>query len=203
MIEMPRLMVDSSENDGKAEIVMDYVLSWCLRRADVICQNDNKPILYRYCRNMLALLCDKDLNDSIIFRGVRVWKEDQHIDLWVELIIENNGVADKHAILIENKYYSSLHDSKDSDGCYRNQLQVYKNRFDAHYNKDSDTWIKHYNLITCIERNDPKFSAYYDIAKSFGFKVISFYEMLGKEPEEGCYYEYTESDIFNEFWLRW
>ena len=135
MIEMPRLMVDSSENDGKAEIVMDYVLSWCLRRADVICQNDNKPILYRYCRNMLALLCDKDLNDSIIFRGVRVWKEDQHIDLWVELIIENNGVADKHAILIENKYYSSLHDSKDSDGCYRNQLQVYKNRFDAHYNK--------------------------------------------------------------------
>ena len=61
---MPKLMVDSSENDGKAEIVMDYVLSWCLRRADVICLHDNKPILYRYCRNMLALLCDIDLNDS-------------------------------------------------------------------------------------------------------------------------------------------
>lgn len=199
MIEMPKLMVDSSENDGKAEIVMDYVLSWCLRRADIICMNDNKPILYRFCRNMLALLCDIDLNDSVIFKEVKVWKEDQRIDLWVELIIENNGVPYKHAILIENKYYSSLHDSKDLDGCYRNQLQVYKNKFDAHYNKEPDTWIKHYNLITCIERSDPKFSAYYDIAKSFGFKVISFYEMLGDKTE----YEYTESDIFNEFWLRW
>ena len=72
---MPRLMVDSSENDGKAEIVMDYVLSWCLRRADIICLNDNKPILYRYCRDMLALLCDIDLNDSVIFKEVKVSKE--------------------------------------------------------------------------------------------------------------------------------
>ena len=38
--KLPKLMVDSSEKDGKAEIVMDYVLSWCLRRADEICQRD-------------------------------------------------------------------------------------------------------------------------------------------------------------------
>ena len=41
--EMPKLMIDDSENDGKAEIVMDYVLSWCLRRASVICANE-KPV---------------------------------------------------------------------------------------------------------------------------------------------------------------
>ena len=52
--ELPKLMVDSSEKDGKAEIIMDYVLSWCLRRADEICQKDNKPILYEYCRYMLG-----------------------------------------------------------------------------------------------------------------------------------------------------
>ena len=33
-LELPRLMRDSSDTDGKAEIVMDYVLSWCLRYAE-------------------------------------------------------------------------------------------------------------------------------------------------------------------------
>ena len=41
--ELPKFMVDSSDKDGKAEIVMDYVMSWCLRRADEICESDNKP----------------------------------------------------------------------------------------------------------------------------------------------------------------
>ena len=47
---LPRLMRDSSETDGKAEIVMDYVLSWTLRRAAKECDIDNKPLLRHYCR---------------------------------------------------------------------------------------------------------------------------------------------------------
>ena len=42
--ELAKLIVDSSEKDVKAEILMDYVLSWCLKRADEICKTDNKPI---------------------------------------------------------------------------------------------------------------------------------------------------------------
>ena len=114
--ELPKLMVDSSEKDGKAEIVMDYVLSWCLRRADKICQRDNKPILYEYCRYMLGKLCEIDVNDSVNFKNVEVWKEDQNIDLWVELEVEINDTSQKHAILIENKYYTGLHLTRDSDG---------------------------------------------------------------------------------------
>lgn len=194
--ELPKLMVDSSEKDGKAEIVMDYVLSWCLRRADEICQSDNKPILYEYCRYMLGKLCQIDVNESVTFRDVNVWKEDQNIDLWVELIVESDGKTQKHAILIENKYYTGLHDSCDSDGVYRNQLEVYRKRFDGHYSKQHDQWDLHYNLITCIEREDPSF-AKYDVANDFGYQVHSFYDMLVPEPE------LTESDIFNEFWIRW
>ena len=67
--EMPKLMIDDSENDGKAEIVMDYVLSWCLRRASVICANE-KPVLYKYCRNMLGILLQINIDDSIIFKYI-------------------------------------------------------------------------------------------------------------------------------------
>lgn len=195
--ELPKLMVDSSEKDGKAEIVMDYVLSWCLRRADEICQRDNKPILYEYCRYMLGKLCEIDVNDSVNFKNVEVWKEDQNIDLWVELEVEINDTSQKHAILIENKYYTGLHLIRDSDGEYRNQLEVYKKRFDEHYSKKEEEWKLHYNLVTCVERESPAFTMY-DIAKDFGYQVHSFYDMLiSPEPEP------TESDIFNEFWIRW
>ena len=195
--ELPKLMVDSSEKDGKAEFIIDYVLSWCLRRADEICQRDNKPILYEYCRYMLGKLCEIDVNDSVNFKNVEVWKEDQNIDLWVELEVEINDTSQKHAILIENKYYTGLHLTRDSDGEYRNQLEVYKKRFDEHYSKKEEEWKLHYNLVTCVERESPAFTMY-DIAKDFGYQVHSFYDMLiSPEPEP------TESDIFNEFWIRW
>lgn len=195
--ELPKFMVDSSDKDGKAEIVMDYVLSWCLRRADEICESDNKPILYEYCRYMLGKLCEIDVNDSVNFKNVEVWKEDQNIDLWVELEVEINDTSQKHAILIENKYYTGLHLTRDSDGEYRNQLEVYKKRFDEHYSKKEEEWKLHYNLVTCVERESPAFTMY-DIAKDFGYQVHSFYDML-KDSDP----EWTESDIFNEFWIRW
>lgn len=195
--ELPKLMIDSSEKDGKAEIVMDYVLSWCLRRADEICQIDNKPILYEYCRYMLGKLCEIDVNESVVFKDVKVWKEDQNIDLWVELIVETDGKSQKHAILIENKYYTGLHPARDNEGQYRNQLEVYKEKFIEHYSKKDDDWKLHYNLVTCVERESPAF-AMYDIAKEFKYQVYSIYDLLvSTDPQP------TESDIFNEFWIRW
>ena len=195
--ELPKLMIDSSEKDGKAEIVMDYVLSWCLRRADEICQIDNKPILYEYCRYMLGKLCEIDVNESLVFKDVKVWKEDQNIDLWVELIVETDGKSQKHAILIENKYYTGLHPARDNEGQYRNQLEVYKEKFIEHYSKKDDDWKLHYNLVTCVERESPAF-AMYDVAKEFKYQVYSIYDLLvSTDPQP------TESDIFNEFWIRW
>ena len=118
-------------------------------------------------------------------------------NLWVELVVETDGKSQKHAILIENKYYTGLHLSRDSKGQYRNQLEVYKERFEEHYLKKDEDWKRHYNLVTCVERESPAFSMY-DIAKNFRYQVHSFYEML-KDSDP----EWTESDIFNEFWIRW
>lgn len=194
--DLPKLMIDESELDGSAETVMDYVISWTLRRADVICADD-KPKLYGYCRKILAAILSIDLNDNITFEDVKVWKQDQRIDLWVELVVNIDNRKQQHAILIENKYYSLLHNTRDTDGEYRNQLIVYKNKFDEHYRKQTNQWYKHYVLITCIDKNDSIFvKAKHNEAENYGFKVFSYKEL--RNIVEKC-----ESDIFNEFWMNW
>lgn len=190
----PQFMVDETESDGHVEPIIDYVISWCLRRADVRCK-DEKPILYSHCRFMLGKLLSIEDTDDVIFSNIKVWKQWNKIDLRVEVDVEQRGKITKHALLIENKYYSHLHDATDDDGEKRNQLEVYKKKFDAHYNTQSETWQKHYALITCIERNNSKFEQY-RIAEKFDFNLFSFYDLLENDKQ-------TESDLFNEFWYRW
>ncbi len=193
----PRLMKDSSEVDGHAEAVMDYVLSWCLRWSETK-YKEIKPILHRYCQFMLFKLVGKNIRDSIIVENVRVWKQTHRIDLWIEAKLVVNGNEEWHSVLIENKYYSSLHPSKDIDGTYRTQLDVYKKKFDAHY-ADKDKYHLHYAVITCMERHEENFIATYDEKEieRLGFKLFSFDDMLDASINVD-----TESDIFNEFWLR-
>lgn len=186
-MELPKLMEDDSEKDGRPELVMDYIISWTLRRADFKCSIE-KPILYGYCREILAKLLGITLDDNTLYEQVRVWKQDQDIDLWIELQINRNGAIEQHAILIEDKFYSKLRP---------NQLENYKERFEAHYVAQPDEWYRHYVLITCIDRRDSKFEEYYGKATSLGFMTYYIEEIFGKNHKE------CESDIFNEFWLRW
>ncbi len=196
---MPQLMVDQTEKNGKAECMMDYVISWCLRRADGICK-DEKPILYSHCRFMLGKLLSIENTDDVIFSNVKVWKQWEDIDLRVEVDVEQRGEITKYALLIENKYLTGLHDATDIDGVKRNQLVAYKNKFDAHYNSQSETWQKHYALITCLERNSAPFIRHFgnlaEVDTKPAFKLFSFYELLENDIQ-------TESDLFNEFWYRW
>ncbi len=192
----PQLMKDSSEVDGHAEAVMDYVLSWCLRWSETKYE-DIRPILNRYCRYMLLKLVEKNPCDNVIVEHVDVWKQSQKIDLWVEARLVVNGIEELHAILIENKYYSPLHLSKDEDGEYRNQLEVYKKKFVTHY-AGMCAWHLHFAVITCMERTDDNFVATYDEKEigHLGFKLYSFDDMLNETMSID-----SESDIFNEFWL--
>jgi hypothetical protein len=194
LIESPRLMHDSTENDGKAEIVMDYVLSWSLRWAESKYINV-KPILAHYCRFMLSKLIDKEITDDTNVISVKVWKEWARIDLTVEVIINNNDSEEKHAILIENKYYSKLHD---------NQLVKYNEAFLCHY-KETEEWTKHYKLLSCLDTREDVDRVFGEELKGTDFSAYSFYELLDPtfwQKEKGEYI-LTESDIFNEFWLLW
>ena len=194
---IPQLMKDSSEVDGHAEAVMDYVLSWCLRWSETKYKNI-RPTLHRYCQYMLFKLIEKNADDNIIVDNVDVWKQSQKIDLWVETKLIVNGIEELHSVLIENKYYSGIHLSADTDGAYRSQLEVYKKKFEAHY-ADKSFFNLHFAVITCMERDDENFTTTYDESEveRLGFKLYSFDDMLDDSINID-----TESDIFNEFWLR-
>ena len=203
MKELPSFMIDSTLTDGRAETIIDFMLSWCIRCASIEYKVEEYKIFHNYCRNILAkLLGYKEINDDIQFQNIQVWKGCQYIDLWVELEVKENEQINKHAILIEDKYYGPLRQCKDDDGEYRNQLLVYKKRFDAHYDNGENkkiSWKRHYALVTCIKNETPKF-AIYDAADDLGFNKFYIKELLGEinnNPAE------TESDIFNEFWFRW
>lgn len=190
-------MKDSSEVDGHAETVLDYVLSWCLRWSETK-YKDIKPILHRYCRYMLFRLIESDTHDNIVVEDVKVWKQSKKIDLWVEAKLLVNGKEEWHSVLIEDKYYSPIHPSLDTDGLYRSQLDVYKKKFKAHY-VDKAYFHFHFAVITCMVRYDANFTTTYDEKEMerLGFKLYSFDDMLDDSINID-----SESDIFNEFWLR-
>lgn len=195
-MEYPKLMVDSSDYDGHAEDVMDYVVSWCIRRS----QKDltDKPILLDYCKFMVCRLLDIEDYKSVEVYSVKTWKQWEHTDLVADIELRiNHGSMEKHSILIEDKYYSPLHDATDEDGQRRNQLLVYKKKFDRYYTQNGD-WHLHYALLSCMDPNDEKIHQY-DIAKDYGFKVFAWGDLIPKEAN----LKPTESDIYNEFWLRW
>lgn len=72
-------MLDSSESDGPAEIVMDYVISYTLRSAN----NIKMPILALYARSILFKLLELKDCGQIIER-VEVWKQwERVIKKWI------------------------------------------------------------------------------------------------------------------------
>lgn len=195
------LMCDSTEGDGKAEIVMDYVMSWSLRHAtDEYIKS--QPILSEYCRYMLGVLLDITIGNDTQVESVKVWKEWQNIDLCVEAIIKQGETTTHYALLIENKYYSKLHD---------NQLQRYQAVFNAYYEKkndeikeDENKWKLLHKLVSCFDIQDQLEKLYTEGMKDTEFTGLTFYKLLCPEKwrDEEKKYEDSESEIFNEFWLR-
>lgn len=187
------LMKDNTEGDGKAEIVMDYVMSYSLRHA-LDKYLIEKPMLCRYCRYMLGKLIDVDITDKTHITSVNVRKEWKYIDLCVEVVIVEGETERKYAVLVENKYYGKLEAGK---------LEKYKKAFDVYYN--GTDYIKSYKFVSCYEKLseiEKKYGAI--LAKSPLFNPLPFYDLLPKQywHEDEWAYEETESEIFNEFWLR-
>ena len=188
----PFLMCDDSEKDGHAETMMDYVLSWSLRCTKYPFIKDNKPLLYHYCKFILCTLIDRlqDM-DNITIDDVRVWKQERYVDLWVEVDLHIDNREEHHAILIEDKYYTGVHDD---------QLKRYRQIFEEYYQdkKDYPKDNRHYVLITCHYSDNIHYAPLAQTAKENGFKIYNLYDIV----DNSLGYRESESDIFNELFLR-
>lgn len=180
-----RFMTDSTEGkDGHCETIMDYVVSWTLRRAQNECQSEKgKEKLYSYSRRLLGLIIGQDIKPSDIV-VVETWKQEAQIDLWVRATV--NGVS--HDVLIEDKYYSGLHD---------NQLERYRIYFDKLLDEHFKDSKRHYVILTCKENWEA------DEYKGFGFEVYGWDDMIAAMAGDNNKLEPSGSDIFDEFWINW
>ena len=182
----PFLMCDDTEKDGHAETMMDYVLSWCLRCTKYPFVKDNKPILYQYCKYMLCKLLDRlqDMN-NITIDDVRIWKQERYIDLWVEVDMHIDSIKESHAILIEDKYYTGVHDD---------QLKRYRQIFDEYYS-DKPLYLeknRHYALITCLYDVDSHYAPLEAAANANKYDIYHLYELA----DSSLNYKESESDIY-------
>ena len=188
----PFLLWDDTEKDGHVETIIDYVLSWCLRCAKYQYVKDCKPILYQYCKYMLCKLLDRlqDMN-NITIDNVHVWKQERYIDLWVEVELHVEDRKEHHTILIEDKYYTGVHDD---------QLKRYRQIFDEYYsgNKDYPINNRHYALITCLYDVDPHYAPLEAVAKENKFDIYHLFDLV----DASLNYKESESDIYNELFLR-
>lgn len=186
-ITLSKLMCDNTEGDGKAEAVMDYVISWTLRNA-VDSRIENKT-LHKYCKYILCKLLNVEASVSI--ETVKAWKQWNRIDLCVEIQLSDRGINRDYALLIENKYYTLIK-WKDK----QSQLEIYQAKFDGFY-KD-EKWIKKYALITCHEKETAKELYKEALLRSPKFNLFCWSDLIDKWNEWG----YTGSEIFDEFWLK-
>ena len=177
-------MRDSSEGDSLKETMIDFILSWTLRRT-MQQYSTEKPRLYQYCRNILGKLIGVEMTDDVQVVSVETWKQYKRIDLWANVRLVRDGKEELHAILIEDKAYTSTHDD---------QLARYKVIFDQECDEYIPEANRHYVLITALDEKPEKLESE---CNENGYKAICLGDLNHVEQPD------TESDLFNEFWLRY
>lgn len=193
-METPFFMMDQSDSDNK-ESIIDYMLSWTLRMSSV--SNDGyNNLVSDYCKKILSKIIfgdpDKIDNDYKYIKSVKTWKQWRRIDLHAEIIlVDHNDIEANHALLIEDKAYSSLRND---------QLNRYKEIFEENYKGSDFEKNLHYVYFTIKERrqiiNDELLC---EEAGYITFIMEEIRDCLWPLPED---LKPTGNEIFDEFWVK-
>lgn len=178
----PSFFCDNSTSD-KLEEVLDFILSWTLRCANSkYAEVDN--LLHSYAKRVLAycLFQDADALENSVVSEVKVWRQCMQIDLWVELVIDN----EHYALIIENKMYAPIRDG---------QLDKYKNIAINHYNNHP----KYKHIVYILYRGDVVLPRDEEICAEKGYKLISSDDLKEAMKAE----KLTGNFMFDEFWFYW
>jgi len=187
-------MMDESNSDNK-ESIIDYMLSWTLRMS---CEPDAgyKNIIRDYCKKILSKIVFDDINkideNYKSIQSVSTWKQWKRIDLLAEIVfIDKENMESKHALLIENKAYSSVrHD----------QLNRYKKIFEEEYKGTAFENNLHYVYFTIKERHQIVEDAILcEVSKFQHHTMDEIMDCVWPLPED---LKPTGNEIFDEFWIK-
>ena len=181
-MERKPLLMDA-DGYGNKEAMMDYVMTWTLKHAAERFGN-GKPILNKYCREVLFHLLGIDDFGKIKVKEVTTHLQRFGADVTAEITIESGTQESRYALLIEDKAYTKLHDD---------QLARYKKIFEEYYN-DSGYELR-YAVVVLPETMS---EAMREESKRNGFEPFCIEDLPLTDWQED-----SESDLFNEFWLRY
>ena len=192
-------MHDQSENNQGYEHMLDFQMSWVMRVAANKDIQQNNPILYKRCFDILMKLIEKEDCENVEVRHVYVWKQWKRIDVIAHVEILCDGKEEKHVVVLEDKAYTLIHDD---------QLRRYEETV-AEYYKENDFLKgnennKHYWVITFFgyDENGEHEYNYQVLDKMCNdyypkWKVRSFEDILDDRTPTG-------SEHFDDFWIyKW
>lgn len=180
-------MLDSSRSNYGYEAMLDFQISWLLRIAKEH-PSKTKPELHKVARKVLFKLIDKEDRPEYRITQVEVWKQWERIDVIAAIELEVNNLTERHLVVIEDKAYTLIHDD---------QLTRYEHAVNSYYR--NKTYEKHFWVISFFDRDEKCFKDLMAQCEKTVWEPLSFYEVIGWKDGK---FSDTESDLFNEFWLR-
>lgn len=188
------LMIDNSNSDHGKEAILDYEISWVLRTAADKEAKENKPRLHSQCMHILCKLLGLNDVQNIDVTEVKVWKQWERIDVFSTIKLKNSGKEENYALLIEDKAYTSMKE---------HQRDIYPKI--AREWCDSENEWKDCKLRLCAITISDCGTDGYNVLSDF-CKQSTEWEWhtfsVGELPDCSAD-EFTESDLFNEFWLSY
>ena len=183
------LMQDSWRSNHGYEAMLDFQISWLLRlSAEKKVENKR---LHEISKEVLLRLIERGGSTDVIISKVEIWRQWANIDVTAEVELTVDGQTEQHLIVIEDKAYTLLHDD---------QLARYKNSVKDYYEGKHKPKVNiHYWVITFFEEGN-RWDSLQKECKENGWRLLSFYDVIGWN--EGEEFLDTESDLFDEFWLR-
>ncbi len=185
-MDLPSFFKDNSNSD-KFEEIIDFFLSWTLRCADYRYSIEHKSIQRKALKILSILLFENsnELNNRIVSE-IKVWKQKNRVDLWVELKIDD----ELHAIIIETKMYSSIR---------QNQLENYKKIAEDYYGNQDRKFQLHFVFIRPDYGNDEiERKNECEFVKKQGYLHKNLEEIIEEIDDKGL----TGNYMFDAFWHK-
>ena len=193
--EKSLLMQDKWGSNHGYEVMLDFQMSWLMRLAAET--NVEKKKLHQISKEVLLRLVGLLETPNVDIKKVDVWRQWEHIDITAEVEVTVNGETQHHLVVIEDKAYTMIHDD---------QLSRYAETVSAHYSgRRKKDYKIHYWVITFHDEGSEcwkKLKNDCDECKIVKWELLNMYDVIGWSKDRENDFNNTESDLFDEFWLK-
>lgn len=186
-------------NTGR-EALQDFAVSWIIACSDKGFYGEvhdfaKKIVFYMlYGKNDIEAdfdyMCD-DFETNFEVSEVSIWRQAAKIDVWVDLTVLRNGVAERHILNIENKFYTGIKEKQMKDN-----VSSVKDYYTSCGEK-----VNIINLLIFPEKKAIEDTSDFNVVKKV-CKKLKYKLLTIKGIVEALSIKDTNEALFDTFWLN-